>query len=303
MKLSCIICSYNREKYIGDALVSLASQENFDYNKAEFVLVNNNSSDNTGQICEKFRDDHPELNIRYFLETQQGLSHARNRGITESQGDVCIFLDDDAVAGPGYLNAVYNFFESTPDAAAMGGKIIPKYEGKKPAWASEFLIPVFSVIDRGPGTSLFSDRHYPVGANMSIRRELFSKHGLFNPELGRRGGNMEGGEEKDIFLRFRATGAKIYYHGEAWVWHLVPVSRTSVQFLKKQALGIGFSERRRTESKGGGATWSRFFEELFKWGASFWLCLFYLITLRPAAGFMLLRFRWWVTTGFVWKKL
>jgi glycosyltransferase involved in cell wall biosynthesis len=303
MKLSCIICSYNRERFIGEALNALPGQENFDYSQLEIILVNNNSTDKTGDICLSFQKSHPELNIKYFVETSQGLSFARNRGIAESSGEIGIFLDDDAVACKNYFSEVTQFFTEYSDAGAMGGKILPRFETKPPAWMSHFLLPLFALIDKGNKTKLFSDRHYPIGANMAVRKKMFDKYGVFDPNLGRRGNNMEGGEEKDLFLRLRAGGEKIYYCPAPWVYHILPDSRTVIPFLRKQAYGVGYSERIRTGNLGKAAVLARFAGELFRWGASFILLLFYSVTARPAKGITLIRFRWWVTRGFVFKRL
>jgi Glycosyltransferases involved in cell wall biogenesis len=97
MKLSVIFCTYNREKYLYNALKSI-SQQNIPYHDYEIVMVNNNSTDSTESICKQFRYDYPGVNFRYFLETQQGLSYARNRGVQESRGDILVFVDDDATA-------------------------------------------------------------------------------------------------------------------------------------------------------------------------------------------------------------
>lgn len=303
MKLSCIICSYNREKFIGEALNGLTGQENFDYSQLEVILINNNSTDKTGAICEQFVKDHPELNIKYVIETQQGLSYARNRGITESSGEICIFLDDDAIACKNYFSELTRFFTEYSDAAAMGGKILPRFESRPPVWMSHFLLPLFALIDKGDQVKLFSDRHFPIGANMAVRKKMFDLYGTFDPNLGRRGNNMEGGEEKDLFNRLRARGEKIYYCPSPWVYHILPESRTVIPFLRKQAYGVGYSERIRTGNKGSAAVMARFMGELFRWGASVILLFYYLMTLKPAKGITLIRFRWWVSSGFLLKRL
>ena len=100
MKLSVIICTYNRERYIYNALKSIAEQD-FPLSGYEIVLVNNNSTDNTENICKDFKRDYPQVDFRYFIETNQGLSYARNRGVKESSGDILIFVDDDATVFDG----------------------------------------------------------------------------------------------------------------------------------------------------------------------------------------------------------
>ena len=95
MMLSVILCTYNRDKYIYNVLKSLA-ENTLSPDQYEIVLVDNNCTDNTHSECDRFVKDFPEVTFRYFVETNQGLSHARNRGIRESKGDILVYVDDDA---------------------------------------------------------------------------------------------------------------------------------------------------------------------------------------------------------------
>ena len=84
--ISIIICTYNREKYIGPLLESIAKN---DYPKSEYeiLLVDNNCTDNTHSICNMFAQQHADVKFRYVVEPEQGLSAARNKGIKEAKGD------------------------------------------------------------------------------------------------------------------------------------------------------------------------------------------------------------------------
>ena len=97
MKISVVVCTYNRDVYLIRCLENLKNQ---DFNKREFeiIIIDNNSTDNTKTICLNFIEQNPELNIIYFLEEKVGLSHARNTGISKSSGLIISFIDDDGFA-------------------------------------------------------------------------------------------------------------------------------------------------------------------------------------------------------------
>ena len=136
MMLSVILCTYNRERYLYNVLHSLAVGTCRDY---EIVLVNNNSTDGTEAECRRFQADHPDVAFRYCIESQQGLSYARNRGIRESQGEVLVYVDDDALVNPEYLQTYADFFRQHPEAMAAGGPILPQYDGcEEPLWMSHY---------------------------------------------------------------------------------------------------------------------------------------------------------------------
>ena len=81
--ISVVICTYNREKFIGKALECLSRQD-LQKDKFEILIVDNRSTDRTAAICGKFIAAHPDLSVRYFFEDKKGLSFARNRGLQES---------------------------------------------------------------------------------------------------------------------------------------------------------------------------------------------------------------------------
>jgi glycosyltransferase involved in cell wall biosynthesis len=294
--LSVIICTYNRDKYIYNALKSIAENK-YPYEGYEIIMVNNNSTDNTEAECRRFGADFPQPTYSYYVELQQGLSYARNKGIKEAKGDVLIFIDDDAVVMPDYLEQVQLFFNQTPNAAACGGRIYPCFESRRPRWMSHFLVSLTSAIDLGSKVKIFSQRQFPIGANMAIKKAMLDKYGVFNTDLGRKGGNLDGGEEKDLFYRMISGGEKIYYVPNAIAFHFVPDSRLTFIFFKKQALGIGKSERVRAKNISKKEFTKSIIREMLKWEASFALFLFYFITLRPEKAWRLLVFRWHVSCG------
>ena len=297
MKISIIICTYNRNDYIPKALNSLA-QQTLPASQYEIIIVNNNSTDDTDALCHAFLQEHQQLNALYFIETQQGLSYARNRGITESSGDILVFMDDDAQADERYLEEILHFFETTSDATACGGRIYPDFESKRPDWMSRFLLPLTSTIDMGDNIKLFKGSQYPIGANMAFRRKVFQQYGMFNPDLGRKGDNLDGSEEKDIFLKIKKEKGKIYYLPSAIVKHQVPDRRLTFDFFKRQAIGVGKSERIRAKAISQSAYIQFVFKEIVvKWGGSILLFGGYLVLCRPKKGWRLLQFRRYVSAG------
>lgn len=299
--LSVIICTYNREMFLYDALSHVA-QNIFPAENYEIVLVNNNSTDSTESECQRFSKDHPEVQFRYFVETQQGLSYARNRGIDESRGDILVFLDDDSFVKSDYLSNLQKQMDKHPEAMAFGGKITPLFESAEvPKWLSKWTYSWVSAIDKGEKVTLFEGNSYPIGANMGFRKECLDKCGIFNTELGRSKKNLMAGEEKDLFNRLKEHNMPIYYFPDIHVEHVIPPQRTTRDYIVRLGQGVGMSERLRCLKIGKMALWKRYFSELFKWGATIVLWCWYAICLRPIIGNMLVVFRWNVTKGLLGK--
>lgn len=295
--LSIIVCTYNRDKYLYGALQCIA-ENGFPVEAYEIVLVNNMSTDNTEAECNRFESNYPDVNFRYFFETNQGLSFARNRGIQESQGETLIFLDDDSYIQEGYLKNLQRQLDAHPEADAFGGKIDPVFEtGEAPKWLSKWNYSWVSAIDLGDKVRLFNGKAFPIGANMGIRKAMLDKTGVFNTQLGRSKKNLMGGEEKDLFERIRQQGGNILYFPNVVVHHVIPPSRTTEDYVKRLGEGVGRSERIRTLSVSRRKYLKRLFSEMVKWGGTFVLWLGFAFKGQFEKGNILFTFRQKVTQG------
>lgn len=293
--LSIIICTYNRAQYLSETLRRLANNR---YNgEWELLLIDNNSTDSTASICKTFAAQHPNVPFRYFVETHQGLSHARNRGIKEAQGDWLVFLDDDAFVSENYLERVFQYIQEIPQMDAFGGRIYPLFEdGITPSWLSKWSASWLSAIDKGDEVCIFT-KDYPIGANMGFSRKTANQCGLFNTDLGRSGKNLIGGEEKDYFNRIKALNATVYYLPDIAVEHCIPPSRTTDEYICRLGLGVGQSERQRTLAISKMEYSKRLFLEAVKWAGTLALWIGYCLQGYPEKGNKLILFRKSVTKG------
>ncbi len=297
MKLSVIFCTYNREKYIYNALKSIV-EEGYPYDDYEIVLVNNKSTDSTEEICNQFKLDYPKVDFCYFLETNQGLSYARNRGVKESRGEILVFVDDDATVFEHYLCSIDDFFEKHPDVSACGGPIQPVYEIEKPKWLSHYTEQLIGgALYEGDKVKPFKNGKYPGGGNSAFRKQVFEKYGLFNVELGRKGTGLIGAEEKDLYDRLSKGNEVFYYLPQMGIYHYIPEKKLTQSHFKELTYSIGKSEYIRTKTVSKKAYRGRILSECKKWIASIILFVSYTVMLVPSKGWKLLQFRWNVTKG------
>lgn len=300
--LSVIVCTYNREKYIGKCLEHLANQS-IDNEKFEIVLVNNVSTDNTEKIVLNIIEKYPEVSIQYFVENNQGHTFARNRGILESTGTLLSFIDDDAFVKPDFCHSIINFFNRRSDVVALGGRIIPSYEKSEPPWMSQYLLPLVAALDKGDKEKMFKGWSFPIGANMAFRKTVFDKYGNFDVNLGRRGEGLEGGDEKEVFLRLKKKDEKIYYVPSVVVDHIIPPHRVEKPYIKGLAIGVGSSERKRIGKYEPREVIIKLVSEKIKIAATLLLAIGYLLKGQTAKAAMLIRFRYWIIRSLISPKI
>jgi glucosyl-dolichyl phosphate glucuronosyltransferase len=243
VKISVILCTYNRSLMLIEALNNLARQTLPDSDEWEVLIVDNNSSDQTCNLARDFCQRYPGR-FRYVFEEKQGLSHARNTGIRESLGDILVFLDDDVTITPMWLQRLLAPLRSGEYAGA-GGRILPQWSCPPPRWLAteaRYALAPFAVFDLGPKAGPLSEP--PMGASMAFRKKLFVRYGNFRADLGRSGASMISNEDTEFGRRLLKAGEKLFYEPSAVVYHPVAKERLNKDYLLKWWFGKGRSDMR-----------------------------------------------------------
>jgi glycosyltransferase involved in cell wall biosynthesis len=233
INFSIIVCTYNRCEYLKETIESIIESLR-DRNDCELLIIDNNSTDQTNEIVKSFAH---LSSVKYFLETNQGLSHARNRGIKEAQGEIIVYLDDDIELPSNYFDICDEIFK---DAAILisGGKVLP-FKVEIPEWLPKKYYFLVSVYDLGNEPKFVK---YLMGGNFAIRREVAKKIGSYSTELGRKGQSLAGGEEIDYQNRAKELGYKMFYHPEQNILHKIN-EKLNETYVLKYAFELGKSEK------------------------------------------------------------
>lgn len=232
MKITVIVCTYNRCQRLPVTLESIASQSFQRPVEWEVLVVDNNSSDQTAQVVQEFSRRYPGR-FRYLFEPRQGLSQARNAGVQAARGDILVFTDDDVTFEAGWLQSLTSELADGAWAGA-GGRILRKWTCPPPEWLSiqgpyeRMSFPVFT-FDKGTAQGELDD--FAAGANMAYRKEVFEKYGGFRTDLGRCGDGLLAGEEVEFARRLRAAGERLRYEPSAVVYHPVEDFQLSKQYF------------------------------------------------------------------------
>lgn len=296
-KISAVICSYNRARFIKEAVESIFNQD-FDRASYEVIVVDNNSTDGTIDVLAAYKAAHPDYNFSYHTETRQGVAFTRTRCAEEAKGEIVAYLDDDSTAQPGWLQGIVSFFDSHPATWSVGGKIVPRFLTGIPDWYSRYFFGLVGNFDQGPNVKRLTGARYPCGANMAFRKKVFDEVGYFNTELGRKGNGLLANEEKDIYLRILAAGHEVHYLPGVWVLHSVESNKFDKNYVRRHSMGIGGGERLRLKGQTG-ALAMKFVEYVLKWGYAVAYGVGFLLRGQWSRFVMLERFRWWVIMGFL----
>ncbi|HYL34835.1 MAG TPA: glycosyltransferase family A protein [Bryobacteraceae bacterium] len=220
---SLIIITLDRADLLGRTLEGLTCQTR---PVDEILVVDNGPDAQTERVVRSFEG---RLPIRHLAEPKRGYGRARNRGLTEAQGGIIYFLDDDCVPEPDWAAVLRGMLEAG-SADLVGGSRLPGQPGF--AARLEYLStdgPVLSpLLDAGPA------RHLST-SNLALRREVVEKVGQFDATLVMC-------EDRDYTTRARTRGFRLYYEPRARVTHFATIYSLSDYLAKMRHYGHGTSQ-------------------------------------------------------------
>jgi len=214
--ISVVVCTRDRALSLQRCLQTLTQ---LDYPRYEVVVVDNCSRDaSIPQIVVAH-------NYRYVREDTPGLDWARNRGIREATHDIVAYIDDDALATPGWLRGVALGF-AEPEVMAVTGMVLPA-EIETPA---QYDFECYGGMSKGfkaytirrrelNRRDLLRAYNWGVGANMAFRRSLFEAIGHFDVALDV-GTPTNGAGDIEFFYRTVTAGYALRYEPAAMVFHV-----------------------------------------------------------------------------------
>jgi glucosyl-dolichyl phosphate glucuronosyltransferase len=233
--ISIVICTFNRAPILQQTLLSFLRQNELNTIQHELLIIDNNSTDDTAIVV---RDFLRNKSTKYFLETSQGLSFARNRGIAESNGELIAFLDDDVLVHKNWLTSLKACFDET-DAVVVGGKVSLKFQAPPEKWMGDVFRKCLSEVDLGTSRVVLSDGDRLYGANLSFRKKVFEEVGPFDTNAGRAKHELLSGEETELLRRIIANDGRVIYDPDVSVEHLIGAERLQWEYFVKRATGDG----------------------------------------------------------------
>ncbi len=240
--LSVIICTHNpRPDYIQRCVDGLRSQT-LSCQKWELLLVDNRSDEPVADRVDT--SWHPDVSI--VREETPGLTAARLRGIRESRGDLLVFVDDDNVLDPDFLEVAHCTSDSRPFLGSWSGQCRPAFETPPPEWTRrywgnlvirEFDRDIWSNLPRLPETM-------PCGAGLCVRRNVASHYldlhqsGKRPFQFDRRGTSLLSGGDNDLAACACDIGLSVGLISSLKLTHLISPERLTEDYLVPLCEGI-----------------------------------------------------------------
>jgi succinoglycan biosynthesis protein ExoM len=223
--ITVCVCTYKRPKYLANLVRALQSQVADHLFGHSIVIVDNDKLASAMSTVEDLKHT-STVPIHYVVEPQQNISLARNRAISEAQGQYIAFIDDDEVPGPDWLITLYRACLQYQVAGVLG-PVLPNYEEEPPEWVTQGRFYERPGHRTGEVLGWTNTRT----GNVLLRRDILQPaENQFRPEFG------SGGEDRDLFRRLIAQGLQFVWCAEAPVYEMVPAVRCTRRFMLRRAL-------------------------------------------------------------------
>jgi glycosyltransferase involved in cell wall biosynthesis len=249
--LSIILCSFNPEQKIFDRVLNAISQCRFpDDLRFECIVIDNNSAVPLAQQPYVNKALAEIANSRIIIETQQGLTSSRKRGIRESVYDHLLFVDDDNELAPDYIVQLVDVINRYPFIGACNaGKIQVEFIGDVDPWFPtkgkiHFQESRLSKTVWGNDSGTF--RHWPFGTGLMIKKDV-ALHYLKQTENGRftladrKGKLLTSGGDGQLVASALELGYSVGRIKELHLKHLISSEKATISYLTRQDYGIYFS--------------------------------------------------------------
>jgi glucosyl-dolichyl phosphate glucuronosyltransferase len=240
MKITAILCTYNRCQTLTKTMGSLAASVFPEEDEWEVLVVDNKSSDETRNVVDEYVRRYPG-HFRYAFEAHQGKSYALNTGIREARGEIVAFVDDDVTVEPNWLCNLTSDLKSA-EWAGSGGRILippgfspPPWLALEGPWRQGAALCAHFDLGDIPGEL----KEAPYGTNMAFRKEMFTQYGGFRTDLGPRPGSELRNEDTEFGNRLLAGGERLRYVPSAVVYHPVPEERVRKKFFRARWFAVG----------------------------------------------------------------
>jgi glycosyltransferase involved in cell wall biosynthesis len=235
IKISVIICSHNpREEHIRRTLQALRIQT-LPASEWELLVIDNASQ---SPLSERLDISwHPDS--RHLQEPKLGKLNAWLLGMRQARSDILLFVDDDNVLAPDYLEQALALGAEWPFVGAWGGSILPEYEKPLPEWVGDQVWRITVVeVKEDVWSNLREDLvNFPVGAGLCIRRQVAQKYvercesNSVSAMLDRSGKGLGGYGDIDLVYCALDLGLGKGKSPRLRLTHLIPSNRLTLDYF------------------------------------------------------------------------
>lgn len=237
ISIDIVICTYNNVALLDKTLDAISNQQVSSTVEWKVLVVNNNCTDKTPEIVEKYSQS-GKLALTMILEPLQGLHQARICGAENTTGDWIAYIDDDCLLDDDWIEQAAYFALVHPNCGAFGGQVILDWEIQPPLYA---LSRKWAFAGKNHGENEHQ-RKWLAGAGMVIRRTALQNSGWLDEQFlkDRTGSGLISGGDMEMGMRIVAAH-ELWYNPACKLRHVIPASRLTRRYVRRMTFALGAS--------------------------------------------------------------
>lgn len=245
VRVEAIICTHNARSDYFDRCLAALRMQTLRFEHWDLLIVDNLSD----RPVSSANDLSWHQNARVVCEPTLGLTPARLRGIRESHADLLVFVDDDNVLAPDYLERVVALADEYPFLGAWSGQCLPEFDVAPPGWTRRYWA---ALCIREFGQDVWSNlpllpETMPCGAGLCVRRQVAMYYlglydrGVRSMILDRVGTSLVSGGDNDLAACACDLNLGVGLFCALKLTHLMPPQRLTEAYLCRLVEGIEYS--------------------------------------------------------------
>ncbi len=207
LSVTVVVPVYNAGESLMRLLEALSLQTSI---PDEILIVDDGSTDGSGQTSQAWSHEHPSLNLAVIHQPNQGPASARNHGARAGKGEVVVFIDSDCIPLPDWLEKMTVPFSDPAVVGVQGAYCCAQKE-----WIARFS--QLEIEERYERMKRSASVDFIGTYSAAYRRDIFTQMGGFDTRFP-----MASGEDADFSFRLAAQGLRLVFAPGALVYHAHP---------------------------------------------------------------------------------
>jgi GT2 family glycosyltransferase len=243
MDISCVILTWNSEKYVSKCLESLLRDLDENQFSYEIFVVDNGSTDNTVEIVNSYKDKFPQRIFPIYLKKNMGTTFSRNLALRRVEGAYVVIMDSDVEVMRGTIRPLIKIFQECENVGIVAPKLlyptghVQKSVDHFPTLPNKlkryFFLKMIEKRQEKEQIESITEVDYAISAMWILKKDVLNKVGFLDEAI------FYAPEDVDYCLRTWLSGNKVLYCPEVTAIHQTQeasrgftISRLKIEHIK-----------------------------------------------------------------------
>ena len=229
-QISIVIVTFYRDEMLRRTVVSCLLQRDIDPSAVEIIVVDGSAEASGRAVVDALSEEaiRAGIGLRLVHEPRPGISHSRNKGVSEAIGPLVAFIDDDEEADPYWLSRMLDC-QRRHNADVVVGPVFPRFEDE--ACSSDPFWEWYFTYDSRLASGTVAVRGGGTHNCLFVKETCCPTNEPFDPAFG-----LTGGEDSRFFMGVAQRGGRVVWSADSVIYEFIPAARTTWSYAIRRRL-------------------------------------------------------------------